>query len=724
MSLTGWAQYLHDCNVTVNPFDRSQWNINRAEFLQLAALSDIGVEMQFNLSDEIRSRLSRSSMKSDRFSSSKDQIRVSVVSSIPGGGKTRLLLELLELRQDFEALYFVTFNNASPLSQYDEMQDDQLAERSVAMRILFQAVAIVAFQKGRQLQTFDIWVKEIHDKGLEDVMTIKNAIALLGGDVSKRCGLAVDECNKLEEEVNVWHRGEIAPGVAMSNLVKVLGRVMILTRISSYMAGTLISGFADAAVKSGFQINTIHLHLLSYAQQCAILDNITHTVGWRCSAKARELLSILGGLPRLIEIFIKAIVDVRLKTGHIDESVNWSSVDRIIREDNSAIAFSTNDPAKAQRLVTVIILREAVKPEWNILPDSPETWESLQQTSKIVLLPHPDRLRCFYPTMPLIGFRELIKVAVAGGGDVSRFGKLDRLMEIDTSTWEGFELFGIKHTAVMNSFFKKAMAETPWETLPLSRRYARGYGGAGDIKIRLLAENPSMIKCRQQFPKTPTVTSRKDLQKFDFTDGNCYHNAKDAEFANGFYVCCEDVDDADTFEDEVMDDAAMGNEDNPALSHTYETPKLVIAEQYKRLETKTLSFEACIKERNENAKAWEDAEGIQRKTNCRLITVIITDCLVPTPENKTQYEDLLVVDITMFKDLYGILEPLLKFTNRLAINTTDGKMMARYFGEDGANRIIQARGLGFKNRQGFDQRMSQAGESVEHWKEILDDCEF
>ncbi|CAF9912983.1 hypothetical protein IMSHALPRED_000867 [Imshaugia aleurites] len=112
-SLDEWRQYLRECNIIINPFGRSPWESNPS-ILRKQRLNKTGESMNLNISDEIRSKLI-----SPNSGSGMDQVRVSVISSIRGGGKTRLLLELLELLQDFDALYFITLNERAYLSSYE-----------------------------------------------------------------------------------------------------------------------------------------------------------------------------------------------------------------------------------------------------------------------------------------------------------------------------------------------------------------------------------------------------------------------------------------------------------------------------------------------------------------------------------------------------------------------------------------------------------------------------
>lgn len=90
----------------------------------------------------------------------KASANVQVISSLSGGGKSRLLAELWNLLQDSDirAIYLVTFNNVSPLGEYDQMQDIDHACMSVAMRLLYQAVHFQ--EEPEQVRPFDKWLLE------------------------------------------------------------------------------------------------------------------------------------------------------------------------------------------------------------------------------------------------------------------------------------------------------------------------------------------------------------------------------------------------------------------------------------------------------------------------------------------------------------------------------------------------------------------------------------
>lgn len=95
------------------------------------------------------------------------------------------------------------------------------------------------------------------------------------------------------------------------------------------MAGSLNDFFTDASRKSGVDINMIDLRVLSYAQQGTILDGIPLLGGMRCCAEAKELLSLLGGHPRLLEFFINAITNKVNVTGTLKD-IDWKDIERTL----------------------------------------------------------------------------------------------------------------------------------------------------------------------------------------------------------------------------------------------------------------------------------------------------------------------------------------------------------------------------------------------------------
>lgn len=319
------------------------------------------------------------------------------------------------------------------------------------------------------------------------------------------------------------------------------------------------------------------------------------------------------------------------------------------------------------------MLRKPVQSNWSLLPGYPDTYESLQQNSQIVLQEHPLDANRFIATLPLIAFRSLVataKEAVATIDDNSdRFKYLYKFMGYHPSAWQNFRAFAINHTALMNKFF----ANADLYILPLSRRYVTEYDDAKDINLTFFTKSPKPIRCTKQFPKTSSVVSR-DGSKCDFADGNFYLNAPSAQFGDGFYVCCEAVD------EKIIDppeDADMDKDNDSGPSPTRSRPsKLCIVEQYKDWQG-IMTFANCIDEYEKTRDSWENAENIENKEDFRLITALISTSKVAPPEEHEHIpQDLLVVDMTKFKVFFGILEPLLchlpsRDTNRLAINTAD-----------------------------------------------------
>ena len=128
--LENWPSYLIECGLTADPFQRSQWNNDPSRLRDAFGLNNTGASMKFNLSAGTKHHFY---MVTKLPRTGKDQINVSAVSSLPGGGKTRLLLELLELLPStFDALYYTTFDYKSQLfPKFDTMRYNDDTEKSI-----------------------------------------------------------------------------------------------------------------------------------------------------------------------------------------------------------------------------------------------------------------------------------------------------------------------------------------------------------------------------------------------------------------------------------------------------------------------------------------------------------------------------------------------------------------------------------------------------------------
>ena len=270
MSTQAWDQYLHTYlhvdNVPSNPFSRSQWRSTDSHTRRTPGFCATGLQMEHKISDGKKDLLQGLVQRIPDSRVAKDHLRVGVISSLPGGGKTRFLVELLNLLEEngIEDLYFVTFNSSSRLiPSFDRMQDEVGAHKSVAMRILYRAVQ--ARSDKRHIMDFAHWLLDIHDQGLKDICNISQAIRLLGGDPQRKCVVAVDKVNQLIEDFGRTGLDlEDASKSAMRYLTRAIGDSMLYSQIFSFMAGTLISEFATASAQSGIRIHTIHLDILTY----------------------------------------------------------------------------------------------------------------------------------------------------------------------------------------------------------------------------------------------------------------------------------------------------------------------------------------------------------------------------------------------------------------------------------------------------------------------------
>ena len=603
----------------------------------------------------------------------KNTFRIGVISSIPGGGKTRLLLELYNLLPGMDAVYFVDFFDRSPLlAGFDQMKDTQSAKKSIAMRILYQAIQLKS-DRGQQ-QSFKNWLDEVNTKGLPHVDEITDAIGYLGADMDGKCVIAIDEVTQLIEDPrsDVSQDGTVT---AMVHLINAIGQSIINNqRLNVFMAGTVIDKFTQSAKESDWSIELIHLNCLDYRQQSAILDNYPGISEWRLSQGIKQFLSELGGLPRLLEAFIEEVLIELERFGSLAAS-NFSAPSRAFYDDGRVACYSclSDTPTLAQRLVEAIILRSPVKSGDSIIPERQDlTYESLQQYSQIILTPAEQRGKEFRPNMALLTFRQVLSRALSESKskeDLIRLRKVELLLEHKPESDQDFKQFCADYTTVSNSFFREWQPRI-YSTL-LSKRYAEGYGGAGHTQTIYLAKTPEKLECIEKFPAAYPPISRKHLsvckgERPSIWDGDIWLNAEGAEFADLWYACNNDK-----YQDTV------------------------ICHQYKHGQHSNLTFADCVKlhkrnvhslttllrdehyddhdddldddpdddhEKDPTCSTMKEAKDRTRTGRARLITVVITtDEVEEVPCDHRKRNNLLVIDRTKLREYFGVFAPLLLY---------------------------------------------------------------
>ena len=194
------------------------------------------------------------------------------IESIPGGGKTRLLLELPTLLQatyQFQSVYHLTFNSNSPWYSFDLAQKYfKGASQCIAMGMLYKGVRIQRQEDSKACQTFEAWYSNI--KHLGPVRDIKTAIALLRGNSKEPCLIAIDDMNKLFEDKNL---SALATEQAARDIFRSLQEAMWSSSVYCTVAGNLGCSLIDASSHNKIRLHTVLLPRLSYSQQGGILDN-------------------------------------------------------------------------------------------------------------------------------------------------------------------------------------------------------------------------------------------------------------------------------------------------------------------------------------------------------------------------------------------------------------------------------------------------------------------
>ena len=709
-----WRRYLADHKVFSNPFKQRNWQNHRDVFHAAYDFKPRGSMMKFILATSKTNTIKEMFVNSISVTPrTKDNQAVKVISCLPGGGKSRLLQELSNILDNcgLDAVYLATFDRPSFLCREDAMDldDNAYASRAIAMRLLFQAIRISDEGARKSSLEYSQWLSTLKDLNLTPIDDIHDAIRLVGGDPMKRCVIAVDEVNKLLEETSHMKKGistameaEVS-AKAMEQLIKALGGAMMGNSLAvSFMAGTLISTFAEAALRSGFQMEATILAPLVYAHQSKILDNLPDLRGWRRSQTFKDILAELGGVPRLLEWFIDK-VHKSLTPGNGWEGVDWRSIRMSLTGglNLSRYMWRSRSHNVAQTLVDDIILRRVLEsPSLQVVPssDDKDTYESLQQTGQILL---EEQDLGFCVTMPLMTFRGLVAAAVNNNDpSARRYSKVQRLLVADVNGWQSLEEFGYCHSAMLNEFF--AHHSDYSEHFTLAQRYAPGLGGGGQVSVKLINRTPDHVAWGVRFPEqggeTKPITHTAELRHF--ADGNCYLNGVQAPCWDAWYVC-----------------------DQVGHRMTHAASQVLVAEQYKRynpLLSSKLSFNDCRKEHLKNLKAWNNA-NIEGKQDYRVVTVVIAcSHITPPKDGIDQDKDLLVVDNKGLADLYGILRPLLKVARygHYDINTMGDEELRKFFGKMGP-AVVRLRGPdGFESPDDLYRRLDADGVQVDDFEKV------
>lgn len=251
----------------------------------------------------------------------------------------------------------------------------------------------------------------MRDRVLEDIYDIHLAIRLIEGDQTKNCVVAVDEVNRVAEPdwTSTGVKAEDGSRKAIGYLLAGLGQAMLVdqSQLVGLIAGTLISTFTEAALRSRIHIYIHGLDVLCYSQQCIILVNFPALDSWRRSKAAKDLLLTLGGVLRLGEWFINVVSSILAKGW---DQVDWESI-RIEQARQVRYKWASPSIKLARCLVGVIILRLVLTDlSLQVFPGSDEedTYGSLQQYGQILLTEQGGE---HYVTMPLMTFRGLVDVA-------------------------------------------------------------------------------------------------------------------------------------------------------------------------------------------------------------------------------------------------------------------------------------------------------------------------
>ena len=210
-----------------------------------------------------------------------------------------------------------------------------------------------------------------------------------------------------------------------------LSRAILNSQIFSFMATTYIQPIKKASAVGSYRAHVIHLPVLSYLCQGMTLDNQPALNGWRLQTRFKKILSELGGVPQLVEWFIKSTD----RQGHGSAAndlnhIDWREARRDLMWSGNPYLLGVDSTEQAQRILDVIMLRTKLHVDDKVLSDDPTvTYDSLQHCRRIVLQEHPSDASCVCASSPLCAFREHVDRAWDYGSKApNRYRKLWSLM--------------------------------------------------------------------------------------------------------------------------------------------------------------------------------------------------------------------------------------------------------------------------------------------------------
>ena len=429
----------------------------------------------------------------------KETAHIGLFIGAPGIGKTRTLLELKTIVPCRENYVYVSFNGITPSAP---KETHATFDQMIAIRILWGS-----FERLDSSITFKKWAAKF-DYGKD--FTTTDCLEIIRKEEGPFC-LAIDEISRLDEMAQ-----------RACNEIKEL---VLTSQTIVFLGGTLRNDWEMALTRSSIPAKFLSLAPLNNAQVSSILDTLQppyaeYFNGWRTNTHLRDLLLQIGGVPRLLDNFVR-MCDKKFKGR---SSWNWNQMDAILEEIDPSPGLEI---PFVNRLVKDIILRKQVDRRGPVIKDEPsKTYDRLQSQDFIQLLAGGDSKFSCFVFIPFVRFRQWVTALVAMTDHEFSFEVLSDLItwKVEWGYWMDFEKVTAQYFQLLIYMWSEEAKRDPENRVTWTKFFNMNIPGWCDDDIQFIDGSPDVVMCGS------TIREPQNHNEYDFDDGSVFVNAPSAPY--------------------------------------------------------------------------------------------------------------------------------------------------------------------------------------------------
>jgi len=290
-------------------------------------------------------------------------------------------------------------------------------------------------------------------------------------------------------------------------------------------------------MRSHIPAQFLSLAPLSNAQVSSILDNLQlpyakYFNGWRIDASLRDLLLRIGGVPRLLDDFVK-LCNEKFKSR--SPPWNWKHIDACLEQIDRKPAL---DSRTLSRLVKAIILRKQVNRRNLVIEGEPSTTYDRLQSQGFIQLIKGDSENTYFIFVPFVRLQRWVNELVAETDHEVSFDVLSDLMmwEVKWSYWMDFERVTAQYFQLLIHMWSEEAKRDP--TIPVTwEKFFTMSKPGWRCNIQFIDGSPDVVTCLEKFPMCGSTILEPQHHEHKFDEGSVFINAPFASFGDVFFTC-------------------------------------------------------------------------------------------------------------------------------------------------------------------------------------------